>query len=423
MKTTWDFPAGLEPIISWARAADLEIWCVGGWVRDTLLELPAWDADLCGPGLPEDLWACLPGDASVTLHTRDAGLGTVELHTSGGIYEYTAFRRESYRPGGAHRPQRVALGATLEEDAVRRDFSANALYVRLSDGAFRDPTGGLEDLRQNRLRTTRLPEDVLSEDGLRLLRLVRQMAELAFEAEEVTWRAACQRVSLLQDIAPERLREELFRILLADMRHPGKHYALSPVVRGLRLLEDLGAWRYLAPAYDALGDHEKRWQAASLTPPDPALRLACLWAGLAPEDLSASCETLRLTRIDTARIRFLADTALKKYEDHSFKVLLAKKGRDGAGELVRVRRALTRAGLADATMDEEELMRDMEASGVPFSLREVRISGQTLAGLCGGPSPKVGELKDALWRHCILHPGDNDPEILLRLARERSSDR
>ena len=218
------------------------LYLVGGAVRNELLGLPISDIDLCGGLSPERLADELDGLFSV----KDVNprIGTVKLFGEGDSFEYTAFRKDSYPlSSGRHEPLEVTFVSTPEEDAFRRDFTVNAIYKKLTDGAILDPTGGLADLEKRRLRTTREPEAVFSEDGLRLLRLVRLAAELGFDVEEKTFAAAKKYAPLLKDISPERKREELERILVADRKY-GKEGA---VYRALILLRDLGLYPYFLP--------------------------------------------------------------------------------------------------------------------------------------------------------------------------------
>ena len=113
-------------------------------------------------------------------------LGTVELFLAGERIEHTAFRRESYAAGEDMHQFLVQLGATLKEDALRRDFSVNALYYDVAAGEVLDPTGrGLEDLALRRLRAARPEaEEMIRDDALRLLRLVRFACQLEFTIEK-----------------------------------------------------------------------------------------------------------------------------------------------------------------------------------------------------------------------------------------------
>lgn len=218
------------------------LFVVGGAVRDELLSYPVSDFDLCGPLAPEELEKTLCGlFAFKGINPR---IGTVKISCGKEFCEYTRFRKDSYPlSSGRHTPSDVTFVDTLEEDAFRRDFTVNALYKRLSDGKIFDPTGGLLDLERKRIRTTRAPEKVFSEDGLRLLRLVRFASTLGFEIEEKTFEAAKANAALLADISPERIREEFMKILVADERYGVR----GAVFRALELTRSLGLFSYFLP--------------------------------------------------------------------------------------------------------------------------------------------------------------------------------
>lgn len=224
------------------KKASAPLYLVGGAVRNELLGLPFSDLDICGGLSPERLSEELDGLFAI----RDVNprVGTVKLMREGESFEYTTFRHDSYPlSSGQHAPLEVVFVSTPEEDAFRRDFTVNAIYKRLTDGEILDPTGGLTDLKKRRLRTTRAPKEVFSEDGLRLLRLVRLASELGFEIEEETFEAAKEFAPLLADISVERKREELNRILVADQKYGVK----GAVYRALELLKDLGLYPYFLP--------------------------------------------------------------------------------------------------------------------------------------------------------------------------------
>ena len=218
------------------------LYLVGGAVRNELLGYPSSDVDICGDISPEKLSEVLLGLFVV----RDVNprIGTVKLQREGDSFEYTRFRRDSYPlSSGRHAPSEVSFVGSPEEDAFRRDFTVNAIYKRVTDGAILDPTGGLKDLEKRVLRTTREPEKVFSEDGLRLLRLVRLAAELGFDIEKETFAAAKKFAPLLADISVERKREELERMLRADL----KYGVEGAAYRAFELLAELGLYPYFIP--------------------------------------------------------------------------------------------------------------------------------------------------------------------------------
>ena len=168
----------------------------------------------------------------------------VEIHGAGCAFEHTTFRSDSYAPGGGHRPVSVAFSDRLEADAFRRDFTVNALYADLCTGDILDPTGGLADLKAGLLRATSPdPARIMGDDALRVMRLARFSGELGFAPEPATLAAARGNAAGLQEISGERIRDELNKILLADLKY-GKPGA---VYRGLEILESLGALDSVLP--------------------------------------------------------------------------------------------------------------------------------------------------------------------------------
>src|SRR5215203_3121883 len=171
------------------------VWVVGGAVRDTLLGRAPRDLDLVVEGDAAAAAGRL-GDEAV-VHDR---FGTA---TAEGDVNVAAARRESYaRPGAL--PD-VEVGAPIAEDLARRDFSVNAIAVRLADGAVEAVPGALEDLEARRLRV--LHERSFLDDPTRLLRLVRYADRLRFQIEEETrmWAFAAVEGGALATVTAARL--------------------------------------------------------------------------------------------------------------------------------------------------------------------------------------------------------------------------
>ena len=206
-----------RPLRRLQAALDAPLYLVGGAVRNALLGLPPGDLDAAGP-LPPEAAASRCALAGLAAAPVDRALGTLLIRVDGAAVEYTPFRAERYAAGGAHRPQAVRLGATLEQDAARRDFTVNALYAGCADGRVADPLGGLADLRAGVLRQA--GPATMRSDALRVLGLVRIAGELGFSIEAETFAAAAAHAGGLADIAPQRRQAELVRILLCDARYP-----------------------------------------------------------------------------------------------------------------------------------------------------------------------------------------------------------
>lgn len=191
---------------------DKPLYAVGGCVRDELLGREVYDIDLTSACLQEQAESfALKAGMRVSLGSKRLGTVIIKGKSS---YEYTPFRVDSYPAGsGVHKPAQVRFTQDIQEDARRRDFTVNALYRNVSTGETVDLLGGEEDLKNRLLRAVDDPMRVLGEDGLRIMRLYRFVSTLGFDAEEKTERAACAKSPLLNDIAPERIRVELDKLL------------------------------------------------------------------------------------------------------------------------------------------------------------------------------------------------------------------
>jgi tRNA nucleotidyltransferase (CCA-adding enzyme) len=181
------------------------VWIVGGAVRDALLGRDPRDLDLVVEGDAAEVARRL-GEEPL-LHER---FGTA---TANGVVNLAAARRERYEQPGAL-PE-VELGAPIAEDLARRDFTVNAIAVRLTDGELQAVPDALADLAARRLRV--LHDGSFLDDPTRLLRLVRYAARLRFQIERVTRELAFAAVEAdaLATVTPARLGNEL-RLLLEE---------------------------------------------------------------------------------------------------------------------------------------------------------------------------------------------------------------
>jgi poly(A) polymerase len=260
-------------------AAGHQLYLVGGTVRDALLDRAASDVDFTTDATPDRILAIVRGWGD---HVWLQGLrfGTVGVSKGNLRLEITTFRSDLYREDS--RKPEVSFGRTIEEDLARRDFTVNAMAVRLPDGHFVDPSGGLDDLVNRRLRTPSSPEVSFEDDPLRMLRAARFVAELELEPTPETVAAIVERAGRLEIVSRERIRDELSKLLLG--RAPGK--GLWLIVRtGLadRFLPELPA---LALEQDPVHRHKdvlahtiavvERATAFDADQPDLVLRLAAL---------------------------------------------------------------------------------------------------------------------------------------------------
>lgn len=442
------------PARRFAAAVGAPVYLVGGAVRNALLGLPGADLDVAG-ALPPQVVADRCRAAGFAVEPRSRALGTAGVRVDGETLEYTAFRAERYAPGGAHRPESVQFGATLEEDAARRDFTCNALYADCTSGAVTDPLGGLPDLAAHTLRQA--APRTLESDALRVLRLVRLACELGFGIEPATFDAARAHAGGLFDIAPERRREELDRILVCDARYPaaGRDEARS-VLRALRLLDAIGAWPCLIPEVEAgrnqaqRPDHhrypvmEHLFHACAAAPATPVLRLAALLHDIGKPACLAATGRLwahdrygeAIVRERLAALRYpgaVVSRVAALVRHHMYDIRNTARTATLRAQFVRWGRPLTEQLIALREADIRgcgyrtdyvharwrALLAEMAADGTPFSEAELAIDGAGIMCALGiGPGPRVGQVKRALLLHCARHPEDNTPDRLAALARD-----
>jgi tRNA nucleotidyltransferase/poly(A) polymerase len=217
------------------RSSGRQAWLVGGAVRDMALGKAPKDLDLATDALPDEVESLFERTAAV-----GKAFGTIVVVFEGVETQVTTFRSELGHHDG-RRPSQVSFSADLREDAARRDFTCNALYLDPLDDALDDPFGGLDDLRAGRLRTVGDARQRFAEDGLRLVRMARLAAANELEIDPPTFEAARASLSALRGVSPERRLGEL---LLIFERHAS--------ARALRLLERAGVLEVLCPGHAEL---------------------------------------------------------------------------------------------------------------------------------------------------------------------------
>lgn len=206
------------------QGAGFELALVGGPVRDAMLGRTAPDIDLTSSARPDDILRLLKPIATATWDVGRA-FGTIAAKIDGYQVEVTTYRADSYDPDT--RKPTVEFGDQLESDLVRRDFTVNAMALRLPQRVFVDPHSGLRDLLDGVLRTPSAPQVSFSDDPLRMLRAARFTAQLGFEIEPATFAAMTEMGDRLEIVSAERVRDELSKLLLAQRPSLGLEVLVS----------------------------------------------------------------------------------------------------------------------------------------------------------------------------------------------------
>lgn len=208
--------ASSEPVKSLAEAFDqagYELALVGGPVRDAFLGRVVNDLDFTTSATPDQIEKLVAPLADATWDVGRA-FGTIAAKFGEHTIEITTYRADSY--DGQSRKPTVEFGNNLDDDLVRRDFTVNAMAVRVPGVVLVDPHGGLTDLTEGILRTPSSPEVSFADDPLRMMRACRFVAQLGMSLEAETAGALQSMVGKIQDISAERVREELVRTLSLD---------------------------------------------------------------------------------------------------------------------------------------------------------------------------------------------------------------
>jgi len=273
----------VKKVIQILEKAGFEVYIVGGAVRDLLSGKKVTDWDFTTSAKPKQI-VKLFKDA---FYDNTFGtVGVAEKHLGGkgdGVLEITTFRTESSY-SDRRRPDKVKWGKTLEEDLTRRDFTINAMALKISSLQGQtlkvkiiDPFKGQKDLEKRLVRAVGDPDKRFKEDALRMMRAIRIAAQLGFTIEAKTLKAISKDSKLLKEIASERVRDELLKIIASNYRKDG-----------IKLLFTSGLLEFIMPELietrevEQAGHHTKDvWNhsldALKACPsPDPIIRLATL---------------------------------------------------------------------------------------------------------------------------------------------------
>ena len=230
------------------RTGGFKAYLVGGCVRDILLNQKPKDWDITTNAKPEEIGSIFGKSGYKTFYENKFGTVSVVTHSKDETFppkadqpraektvEITPFRKEAKYSDKRH-PDNVSFSVSLEEDLKRRDFTINALALKVKNHEMIDLFGGQKDLKNKIIRAVGKPEERFDEDALRIMRAFRFSAELGFSIEEKTKKALEQKKGLLEMIAKERIRDELIKIFMSPA--PDK---------SLEEMRELGVLKYVLP--------------------------------------------------------------------------------------------------------------------------------------------------------------------------------
>jgi poly(A) polymerase/tRNA nucleotidyltransferase (CCA-adding enzyme) len=440
---------------------NFEAYLIGGCTRDLILGRKPKDWDITTNAKPEQIQALF----SDTFYENDYGtVGIVNRETLDSTLQYvevTPYRLESNYSDN-RRPDSVTFSETLEEDLKRRDFTINAIALKIDretsvagtyETSLIDLYGGIQDLKNSLLRAVGNPLDRFNEDALRIMRAVRLSAELNFTIDNETEKGIIETSHLLSKIAKERIREEFTKMIMSSAPMYGmqicQKYGLIPhilpeigkaigvaqnkshiydvwehSIRALQHGADKGfslEVRLAALLHDIAKPHTKRSEGQEAT----FYGHEVLGARLAEKSLTELRYSKKIIEKVTKLVRwhmFFADT--EQISHSAVRRIVAKVGQENVWDLMKVR-ACDRIGMGRPKEDPyrlrkyeamiEEVMRD------PISVGMLKIDGKRLIDITKMlPGPKIGYILHALLEEVLDKPELNTSEYLESQAIELS---
>ncbi len=372
---------------------------VGGALRNRLLGRPVHEIDLATTLVPESVMARATAAGLRAIPTGIAH-GTVTVLAGKQTFEVTTLREDIATDG---RHANVLFGRDFRADALRRDFTMNALSMT-RDGRLFDYTGGLADIAAGKVRFIGEPSRRIEEDYLRILRFFRFSADFGKGPLNSAGRsAAIRRRDGLARLSRERIHAELMKLLSAR--------------QAASVCADMCADGLLHPLIASVPHPARLRRALAIVPPqDPLLRLAALCVFL-PEDAARLRLRLRLSNAEAERLERVAAALVTLHglneppKPAELRRMLFRHGRQASRDAIILAQVDARPGHDDEWERARNFLQDIEEPRLPFSGADFIARGITEGRAIGAA------LKDVQTRW-IEAGFPTDPADLARLLDE-----
>lgn len=209
-----NFPGEVGMLASTLIRRGFQCYLVGGCIRDSILNKPVHDWDMCTDATPDQIAQILKKHY-VPVDPKGMKYGTVAAILGGKEYEITTFRSDASYSDGRH-PDGVEFVKNIEADLSRRDFTINAIAFNMHTGDLVDPFNGQEDIKKGIIRAVGNPDQRIKEDSLRILRGIRFAIKYGYDIDYDTCLAFHNNCGMLQNLSKERITDELRKILTCE---------------------------------------------------------------------------------------------------------------------------------------------------------------------------------------------------------------
>lgn len=455
MDMKYKLDGGAVKIVETLETAGYEAWIVGGAVRDLLLDIPSYDWDVTTSATPEQIQPLF------TECFYDNEYGTVKVagkhireqfHITEGeidddtLYDITTYRSES-EYSDKRRPDSVVWGKTIAEDLKRRDFTINAMAMKI-DGEIYDPYGGKEDIKNKLIKAVGEPSERFEEDALRIMRAIRLSAQLGFGIEVTTLTALNAKVPNLKEISWERIGAETMKLLGTEHSADGIQLMVNTGIMEIVMPELLVMKEVKQGGHHIYDVYTHSLEALRACPSDnPVVRLATLLHDIDKpvaakaggergvtfynHEVSGArtakriAERLKLSKKDQDRVFTLVRWHMFVYEskmtDASIRRFIRRVGKENIHDMMALRIGDRVGGGSKATSWRlTELQKRIgEQLYEPLSLKDMNINGGEIMTILNiSPSRKVGEILNALFEEILEDSSKNTKEYLERRAEE-----
>jgi poly(A) polymerase/tRNA nucleotidyltransferase (CCA-adding enzyme) len=433
------FPKGALYVIEVLKNSGHRAYFVGGCVRDLLLRRRPAEFDITTDATPLVIQKLFKKVIPTGIE-----FGTVTVVLDEGSYEVTTFRSDERYLDGRH-PEKVTFTKSLEEDLSRRDFTINAMAYDPFSDEFVDIFSGRTDLRAKTVRTVGDPVDRFREDGLRPVRACRFAAKLNFKIEEKTLRAIGEALDRVKMVAPERIHDEIAKMLAAKKPSIGFEYMRVSGLLKLIMPELVVCFGVSQPepfhkfdvywhslhSCDALPKDNYPLRLAGLLHDisKPACKVGTTFYEHDTKGAEVAGEILKRLRFSNSDIDYVKNLIknhmfnyTKEWSDSAVRRFMRRVGVSSLDDLFLLRVADIKAmerEVPEYGLDElrKRIARIIEEENA-LHVKDLKVSGEDVMKILGiGPGPRVGAVLNSLLEKVLDDPSLNARESLLKLIK------
>ncbi len=440
-------PDEVTKILRKLDSKGFEVYIVGGAVRDILMGKMVNDWDFTTNATPDKILKIFKNAF------YDNKFGTVGIPAKDPDlkpHEITTFRTEEGY-SDSRRPDKIKWGKSLTEDLTRRDFTINAMAIDPNTLSIIDPFNGQKDIQKKLIRAVGDPNERIKEDALRLLRALRIASQLGFSVEDETLNAIKSSAALINKIAKERIKDELFKILISPnpiqgitlMRKTNLLEEILPEAEKMFGVDQVSPQRH--HIYD-VGTHALM-SLKNLRSRDPIVALATFIHDIGKPQTYKKTDQgvitfynheivgakiaknissrLRLSKKEEEKlyklVRYHQFTVDENQSDKAIKRFIKKVGLENVEDMLELRRAdrLGSGARETSWRTEEFKKRLIEVQKTPFTIHDLKITGHDVMKELGiKPGPKVGKILETLFKEVEDKKLDNKRGELLKRLKE-----